>query len=416
MVKIGIGIIFTFVSCTKNAGKNVTQQEQQNVATPEMMSENGANPDETIMTTLSAGNTGLTEVNSEDGSGNHQGEKGSHHGHFLYAESNAAANNQVMVYEIGAGGLLHLNGTTSSGGAGTGVGLGSQGALTLDEDHELLFAVNAGSNSVSSFKVRSDGSLELAHTENSGGTTPVSLSVHEGLLYVLNFGSDNIHGFRIGEEGTLTHIVGSTQALSGTGVVAPQISFTPNGDWLIVTEKATNNISSFKVKDNGSIWPAVVTPSTGQTPFGFDFGRDDFMIVSNAAGGAAGAGSATSYRIGGNGVPHAINGAVPNNQAAPCWVAVTKYGRFAFLTNTASNSISSYYVSPGGYLFLVHQVAATTDNAPIDIVVAKNNYFVYALNSKSGTIGEYHRTFLGGLESMGTVSGLPVPVTGLTTY
>jgi 6-phosphogluconolactonase (cycloisomerase 2 family) len=245
---------------------------------------------------------------------------------------------------------------------------------------------------------------------------PVSVSIHDNLLYVLNFASDNIHGFRLGEGGSLTHIEGSTRNLSGTGVVPPQISFTPNGNWVIVTEKATNKISSFRVKNDGSVWPDEATASTGQTPFGFDFGRDDFMIVSNAAGGAAGAGSATSYRISGNGMPLEINGAVPNDQGAPCWVATTKYGRFAFVSNTGSNSISSYYIAPGGYLFLVDKAAVTTGNSPADIVVAKNNYYVYALNTKSGSIGEYHRKFLGGLELIGTVSGLSEPVTGLAIY
>jgi len=92
---------------------------------------------------------------------------------------------------------------------------------------------------------------------------------------VLNFDSDNIHGFRVGEGGTLTHIEGSTRPLSGTGVIPPQISFTPNGNWLLITEKATNNISSFKVGIDGSVSPDVVTASTGQTPFGLIYRRAD---------------------------------------------------------------------------------------------------------------------------------------------
>ncbi len=374
-----------------------------------MISENGSNPDETMMTATSVGSVEMTATNSVE---EHQG----HRGHHLYSESNEAGINQIYVYQVNHDGTLSWQSSTVSGGVGTGTGLGSEGALVLSEDHDWLFAVNAGSNSVSSFRVHEDGSLSLAHTENSKGKMPVSVSFHENLLYVLNFASDNIHGFRVGEGGTLSHIEGSTKPLSGTGVVPPQISFTPNGNWLIVTEKATNNISSFKVKKDGSVWPDVVTASTGETPFGFDFGRDDFMIVSNAAGGAPGAGSATSYRIGGNGAPHDVNGAIPNDQGAPCWVATTKFGRFAFVTNTGSNTISSYYVAPGGYLFLVEKAAVTTGNSPTDIVVAKNNYNVYEINAKSGSIGEYHRKFFGGLEAVGTVSGLPLSTTGLTLY
>ncbi len=409
LLGISISTIFAMFSCNKEASKTEMKAGQPEATLSDMISENGLNPDEIMMTSSAEGKAVLTETNSAEKHRNPNG-------HYLYSESNEAGANQIYIYQVSSNGSLYWQGSTVSGGAGTGSGLGSQGAIVLSEDHEWLFAVNAGSNSVSSFKVHNDGSLSLSCTESSKGKMPVSVSIHENLLYVLNFASDNIHGFKVEEGGILKHIDGSTKPLSGTGVVPPQISFTPNGDWLIVTEKATNKISSFKLKNDGSVWSDVVTASTGQTPFGFDFGRDDFMIVSNAAGGAVGAGSATSYRIGGNGVPQDVNGAVPNYQAAPCWVATTKHGRFAFVTNTTSNSISSYYVAPRGYLLLVDKAAATTDNGPIDIVVAENNYHVYALNSKSGTIGEYRRKFFGGLELIGTVSGLNAAVTGLAIY
>ena len=406
LLLIAMLVIFSVISCTKNTDKNITKLEEQKVVTNEMIGENGANPDESIVGPLNASARNLTGSNEKNDGG----------GHFLYTETNNTRTNEILIYKINSDGTLHLNGTTTSGGTGTGAGLGSQGALILDNEHEWLFAVNAGSNSVSSFRVHDDGSLSLAHTESSRGKTPVSLSVHGNLLYVLNTGSDNIHGFRIDEDGRLTHIEGSTQSLSGAGVNAPQISFTPNGNWLIVTEKATNRLVSFKLKNNGAVWPAIVTASAGATPFGFEFARDNFMVVSNAAGGAAGAGSATSYVLGANGKPHQINGAVPDHEAAPCWVAVTRFGRFAFLTNTASNSVSSYYVAPDGSLYLVHQVAASTDGGPVDIVVAKNNFDVFVLNGKAKTIGEYHRTFFGGLSATGSVGGLPAPATGLATY
>ena len=367
-----------------------------------MVAEKGANPDETVVTeTLQSLNTASREGNNE---------------HYLYTQSNAAEKNEILVYKIRHDGSLYFSGSTMSGCSGTGKPLGSQGALELDKNHKWLFAVNAGSNSVSSFKVHEDGSLTLAHTESSKGKTPVSLSVHDNMLYVLNRGSDNIHGFWIGSGGTLTDIEGSTQSLSGTAVDAPQISFTPNGDWIAVTEKATNIISTFKVKLDGSVNKGIFTASIGKTPFGFEFSRSRFMIVSNAVGGGAGAGSATSYITGNNGVPKNINGAIANFESAPCWVAVTKHGRFAYITNTASNNISSYYVDSQGALYLVQKEAAKTDGGPLDIVVAENNYFVYELNSKSNTIGGYYRKLMGELEFISSASNLPAPATGLATY
>lgn len=405
-LSMAIAIVFAIGSCNKNADKGTSQASQPKAVTEEMISESGANPDEQAIQNMPA-SVGADSKNSANRSSG---------GHYLYTESNEAASNQILMYKMLPDGSLHFEGATASGGSGSGMGLGSQGALVLDKNHEWLYAVNSGSNSVSSFKVHNDGSLTLAHTESSGGTGPNSVSVYGNLLYVLNHGSDNIYGLGIGTGGMLTPIAGSTMPLSATAVDAPQISFTPNGDWLIVMEKVTNKINSFRVKNNGSVWPAIVTISAGPTPFGFDFARNNVMVVSNAAGGAAGAGSASSYYVAANGVSHAINGAVANHQAAPCWTATTAYGRFAFLTNTASNSISSYYVAPWGGLYLIHEAAASTDNGPVDIVVAKNNYYVYNLNGKSATIGGYHRTFFGGLQSIGTTAGLPASCTGLATY
>lgn len=406
LLKMSVAIaILLATGCNKNGDKNITEPQHSQILTEEMMSENGANPDETAVTENSGSSSSQLDGRVRESSG-----------HYLYTESNAADGNHILIYKVKNNGTLDWIGSAASGGNGTGAGLGSQGALTLDKNHDWLFAVNAGSNSVSSFKVNGDGSLTLASTENTDGMMPVSVTVHGNLLYVLNRGNDRIHGFWIDGNGKLANIKGSTQLLSGAAVDAPQISFAPNGQWIIVTEKATNVIGTFKVNPNGSVNSGIFTTSTGPTPFGFDFSRDKFMIVSNAAGGAAGAGSATSYRIAPNGIPDDVNGAVPNHQAAPCWFAVTKYGRFAYTTNTASNNVSSYYVAPWGGLYLVEEEAAKTDNGPVDIVVAANNYFVYELNGKAASIGAYHRKFLGGLEYISTQSGLPAATTGLATW
>jgi 6-phosphogluconolactonase len=399
-------IALAIVSCSKNAEKNLNQASQQQASTEEMMKEKGANPDEVSV----AGNTNSIgqDVNSATGRDDNA--------HYVYTETNSAAGNQVLVYKVKTDGTLSLQSTTTSGGLGTGKGLGSQGSLALDKNHEWLYAVNAGSNSVSSFKVHENGNLTLAYTESTEGTTPVSLSTHDNLLYVLNRGSDNIHGLRIGQGGALSQIEGSTKSLSSTAVDAPQISFTPNGDRIVVTEKATNTISTFRVRNNGSIENGVFTPSKGVTPFGFDFSRDKFLIVSNASGGVAGASTSTSYFIGFNGKPKDINGAVPNFQGSTCWLATTKYGRFAFTSNTGSNNISSYYIAPWGGLYLVDGEAAKSDLAPGDIAVTGNNYNVYALTAKSNTISQYHRKLLGGLEYIGSKTGIPPSAAGLATF
>ncbi|MEO6668690.1 MAG: beta-propeller fold lactonase family protein [Ferruginibacter sp.] len=394
---MAVAIVLTISSCQKNANEIASTDDSQTV-TKEMMSEKGANPDE-----ASVASDGDADVQSRSNK------------HFVYTETNGTGGNMIMKFEIKPNGSLDADGSVASGGNGTGSALGSQGAVVLDKNEDWLFAVNAGSNSVSSFKVNNNGSVTLAYTSPSGGMMPVSVAVHGNLMYVLNRGSDNIHGFTLHNNGAMTPIAGSSKPLSSTAVDAPQISFTPDGDWVVVTEKATNKISTFKVRIDGSIQNGIFTNSVGATPFGFAFGRGDHMIVSNAVGGGTGLGSATSYLTGNNGVPNAVNGARANNQSAPCWVAVTKHGRYAFVTNTASNNISSYYVAPWGGLYLVESNAADSDMAPLDIVVAENNFYVYVLNAGSNTITGYARTLFGGLNSLGSQGGLPAGSTGLAT-
>jgi len=287
--------------------------------------------------------------------------------------------------------------------------------LALNENHEWLFAVNAGSNSVSSFKVNSNGGLTLAHTASSGGIMPISLSVHDHLLYVVNAGSSDILGYKVSSDGSLTPITGSHQKLSAVNAGPAQISFSPGDHSLLVTEKNTNKITAFAVHTDGSAGAGVSTPSVGQTPFGFDFSRNQFMIVSNAAGGALNASSCTSYE---NLYLHPmdVNGAVPDHQTAACWVATTKFGRLAYVANTGSNTISSYYISFSGKLYFIPWANTPTGKAPADLIVSADNYYVYNINGTSHTLGEFKRAVLGTLNNIGHVSSIPEFAAGMVAY
>src|SRR6266581_1511259 len=79
----------------------------------------------------------------------------------------------------------------AAGGAGTGAGLASQGALQISPDGRFLIAADAGSNQISVLRIRPDGSLGLVShgVVSSGGVLPVSVAIHDGLVYVANSGN-----------------------------------------------------------------------------------------------------------------------------------------------------------------------------------------------------------------------------------
>jgi 6-phosphogluconolactonase (cycloisomerase 2 family) len=158
----------------------------------------------------------------------------------VYTLTNSAAGNAVLAFARAADGALTSQGSFATGGLGSGAGLGSQGAVVLSNDGRQLFAVNAGDSTVSLFDVQPDG-LQLDATVASGGSHPISATVHGSLLYVLN--ANGISGFTVGKH-SLTPLAGSARSL-GAGSAGPaQIQFSTDGSLLVVTEKASNTIDT----------------------------------------------------------------------------------------------------------------------------------------------------------------------------
>ena len=334
----------------------------------------------------------------------------------VYTMSNAADRNAILVFDRLADGRLVRAGAVGTGGTGTGAGLGNQGGLVLSGNEKWLLAVNAGSHSISVLEVRRRG-LRLMEVQPSGGVRPVSVTEHRGLVYVLNAGSDSITGFVLGRDGRLRPLPGSERLLSGVATDPAQIAFTPDGDVLVVTEKATNKIVTFEIGRHGLPGDARVQDSNGQTPFGFAFGKRDQLFVSEAFGGAENASATSSYEIDGHGVLTTISPSVATNQTAACWVVVTPNGRFAYVTNTGSGSISGYAIDFDGAIELLDadgRTAVTGDgSAPIDLALTDNGRFLYSLNSGTNTIGAFRVHSDGSLSRLPFTGGLPSGANGL---
>jgi 6-phosphogluconolactonase len=345
-------------------------------------------------TALAAASVGATAATANASTG--RPNLGTAVGH-VYEATNAAGPNAVQVFDRYADGQLAARGTVATGGQGNGASLHSQGGLVRDGN--LIFVVNAGDNTVSSLAITSHG-LRLRSVVGSGGTLPASVTAHDGLVYVLNQGSSTIAGFAV-HGGRLHPLAGSTRALRTTGGTADaaQISLQPNGNHLIVTERANNAIEVFPLH-HGYAGPATSTPSAGATPYGFDFDFRGHVLVSEAAG------SASSYRIGRS--LHVVSPAVSDTQAAPCWLVSTPDGDWAYVVNAASASVSSYRVTPDGRLTLVLAVAASTGagSGPTDATIAPDGRTL-DVRLGSGAVASYRIAADGSLVSSGTSTGGP---------
>ena len=336
-------------------------------------------------------------------------------GAVFTSTNNPNGNAVVRLKRLGNGALTAPQ-LFSTGGRGTGAGLGSQGAVIVSPNGQYVYAVDAGSNDVAVFRVTPD-SLSLVGNYASGGSQPVSITVNGNTLYVLNAGSDSIAGFHVNANGSLTPIEGSVQNLSAQGTGAAEIAFTPDGQQLAVTEKGTNKIDIFVVGANGAAGSAVVTASHGVTPYGFAFDWAGHAIVSEAAGAEAGATSVSSYFVSDFGTLP-ITGSFPDTQTAACWVAV--YGNYAWTTNAASGTISTYNIAWNGRLSLANfgdgssftRVPGTGAH-PTDMALDANHRFLYTLVPNTKSVVGYKINGDGSLTQITLLSGLVSGLAGL---
>lgn len=351
-------------------------------------------------------------VSSVEGAASIQGDAGPG---VVYLTSNAPGGNEILAYDRAADGQLTPAGSYATGGTGTGGGLGNQASLVLTKDYRYLYTVNAGSHDISTFRVTRGGLERIGDPVPAEGEQPISLTVHGDLLYVLNAGgSGGIAGFRIGRDGAPTPIPGSIRPLGSAAAGPAQIQFTPDGRALVVTEKATNTITTYAVGADALPGSPNTQASAGATPFGFSFNQRGDLVVSEAAGGAPGASSASTYRVARDATLELIAGAVPTTQSAACWIAISQNGSFAFTANTGSGTLSSLAIGAGGSLTLVDPEAGVTgpDTRPQDAAFTPGGRFLYVRNA-AGTIGAFRTDGNGGLVHIGDFGPLPAGANGI---
>lgn len=332
----------------------------------------------------------------------------------VYTASNDVTANSILVFDRLADGRLVPGNSVDTGGRGSGSGLGNQGGVRLTPDERWLLAVNAGSDEVSVLGV-GESSLTLADVVSSGGSQPISVTANRNIVYVVNAGSDSIAGFRLDPSGHLASIAGSVQSLGGSGTGPAEIAFSPDGNFLVVTEKNANKIAVFPVDRDGVAGAALVQDSAGTTPFGFAFGKRGQLFVSEAFGGAANASATSSYSLGSDGILSAITPSAADTESSACWSAVSPDGRFAYIANTGSGTVSGYRIDFDGHITLLDAdgVTGITGGRPSDLVFTQDGQFLYDLAGGTNQLAAFRVRADGSLEALPSFADIPAGANGL---
>ena len=319
----------------------------------------------------------------------------------VYVNDNTAGTNTIGAFDRHADGTLtpEAGSAFAVGGAGTGAGLASQGALQISPGGRFLIAADAGSNQISVLRIQDHGSLSLVPggVVSSGGSLPVSVAVHHHLVYVANAGTgdSNFTGFRLSHRGRLQPIAGSTVTLPGNAQPG-DVLFNGTGAKLAGTLVGTSQIDSFTVGSGGRLTAAPGSPflAQGLGPFGSEFRptNPDQLFVSNAHNVGAGTGTISALSDSANGTLSTI-GSSPfaDLQTAPCWVEITHDGRFLFTVNTGSGEISRYSIALGGALRLLGStpVGATGGVGAVDARLSPDGRYLFVDESRIGAVGVF---------------------------
>jgi 6-phosphogluconolactonase (cycloisomerase 2 family) len=347
-----------------------------------------------------------------------------------FAMTNGSVHNAIVTYKRAVNGALTRVGRVPTHGAGIGTDLDTQGALVLANRHRILYAVNAGSDTISVFSVK--GTRLTFLQEIYAGDVPTSVTVHDDLLYVLDssVAGNGILGFTIRANGTLRALANSERLLSSPIAVPGQVEFSPDGRLLVVTQKTTNvalqpenAIDVFRVSSNGL---ASAVPkreaSHGLRPFSLAFRNDRQLLVVEAFNAADGASAVSSYDVSAAGALSVRSGSVPNRQTDACWVVITSDDRYAFTANFGSGTISTYRFTSSGDVRLADGNAAFLgiNSQPVDLDLAANSRFLYLLLRGTGGVAAFAVQDDGSLSQRGRVvtGGLPVAdgASGLAVY
>jgi hypothetical protein len=121
--------------------------------------------------------------------------------------------------------------------------------VTYDAAGHLVVA-DAGTNALSSFTLRPDGTTTLLDAVGTGAAATCWVAPARGFLYASNAGSATLSGFASSPTGALT-LLGATATDSGT----VDASATVDGRYLYVQTGGNGVVDGFKVQGDGRLIP-----------------------------------------------------------------------------------------------------------------------------------------------------------------
>jgi len=269
-----------------------------------------------------------------------------------------------------------INGGGGSGGGGT--------------TGNRVYIANQAANSIGAFAI---GTGTLATINNSPVATsykPVSMVVtpNNTLLYV-GSATGGIFVYFINSDGSLTTPSTGSQP---AGVLAPALTVSPDGQWLIALDGTTKQLDIFQINASTGALTSVNAPATYSAtsgtwqPSDVRVSPDGTLIF--AALGTAGdvtfnfntsTGLATSSQSLGTG----------NAATGDFGLAVSKTGYLYIARSGTNGGVAVYSIGSGGSLTSVTGSPFAAGSGTFSVALDSTGTYAYAANRTDGTISGY---------------------------
>jgi 6-phosphogluconolactonase (cycloisomerase 2 family) len=290
--------------------------------------------------------------------------------------------NSVSMYAIDrTTGVLNPGASIATGGVPIGIAISPDGdslyvTNTLDPSDSTSVLCDATqincnlSGTVSMYSINSQGALTLIGTKRTSGTLPNIITIDPSgtYAYVTNFDSDTITQFKINSDGSLSYVWCSTQP---TGWFPVGMSINPNGQYAYVANLGSSSIDTYSISSRtGRLTLLFPIPSQWTwTPYLIAINpAGTFAYVTNTA-----SNTVSMYSITGSGVLNPLTPSTIASGTSPLGIttytspALGSSSSFIYVVNDNSNTISMYSVLSSGQLQALSTSTVQTGSQPYGI-------------------------------------------------
>jgi hypothetical protein len=289
-----------------------------------------------------------------------------------YSISNIANsdNNSVLAVPYRQGDMKPLKMSQCSTGGSGATQLKMPGTvdgndqIVVNPAHTLLFAVNQGSDSIAVFNIQKNGGLKAVDGSPfpSGGKAPGSLGISGDTLLVDNRSRDgvrNLEGippnytsFKIGADGKLTQVPGSN-VLAKPATAPTAIQAAPQGG-VAFGPSDGGPIRGFSISPTGVLTeapgspyaaPPSAYPPTYDPKAEFALGTGVHPTKPYVYMPLPTAPALAVYSYDKTGKLTFVNSVPTVGAFLPCWIAITKDGRWLYTTSAATNNVTVFDIT-----------------------------------------------------------------------